>query len=958
MSNDEPRIEGVRRLQNEWFKENQFLYAVNAAFDHIGFTDAYVKRLISRPDLRPKKHKAIKDAVWGMMEFDGASMRLIDSPVLQRLRRIKQLGFSYLTYPSAEHSRFPHSIGMAHIVSRFVGAIEREREQESDMQQGVLSYQSIKNLLPLNKSDLIHAALLHDSGHLPFSHAAESAIEASRARFTFGGLSYDNFSGKAEYYLNKKLPLSEALSLMVVLSHRFGKFYNGYVLDSYDDEAILRIACLIAGARAHEKCGNIQNIISSSSVDADKIDYISRDAVACGIPVGVDVSRVFLGSGLLGLDKEKALELGYSGNDRFVFALNASGWDTFDEIIRARSTLYQRVYLHAVTRTGEAVFARAVKLNAERTRAGEPADVELGDVIKLWSMSDDGIIERLLKVKDDEVMSLAVSLRGRQLPKKACALGSSILEMQVPMAELLPCLFGRTGLASSQKALEKLISYQFERRYTRGNEDTVDSIKFEDELKNEAKRLAKALENLEPGLVPGSPLEPVVFISIAALDQPKAEAPVFQHGELLTADTFTNVRGVSDAVDHFRKTGYVMASAEWREIVLLATRNVLYRRSEDYPIKPFDVQEQNPKAIFVSPLTLLSIDGITRRVGVSKEKLNRAFDALEQEGIFDDRPLLARRTVAGDMRNIATRFRAFDGEAGWRVTSDTIAAFVDQFPPRLRDSLIKCLGEGLYLNRSEISSSLAQQIEELEKDTPGGIVLVPLSPSSGGGVLASLKGIVKGGKAIITANSLKEGLEKVKDKALLVLVDDNAASGIQASAQLYAYAGPPRGDQWPKELADEKGVFEDKLPDEKLEKFKNQPFAIAVAAGHTCARDKIAKAAEALGLEGYKGLFFKQTIGASIEWPAPLREFLEEVGRDLISQEKFDLQFKQLTDQEHQRYCHEHSFGYGSFGGLTVLPTTVPASTVTALWMAGTSRGRPWIPLFLRWGHFGSVVFC
>ena len=228
-----------------------------------------------------------------------------------------------------------------------------------------VSYATMEALAPLRPEELTHAALLHDAGHLPFSHASESALDADPGKFTFAGKQQSEFQGFVERDLGKAVSLSETLSIFIVLSPRFSRFYNGHIaLRGVDQDAVLRIACLIAGQRPVPHCRNIQHLISSSAVDADKIDYVSRDAQACGIPVGVDVSRVYLGSSMLKLNARTSEKLGYYDEESLVFALNASGWDTFDEITRSRSTLYQRVYLHPVTRTAEALFARA--LRAER----------------------------------------------------------------------------------------------------------------------------------------------------------------------------------------------------------------------------------------------------------------------------------------------------------------------------------------------------------------------------------------------------------------------------------------------------------------------------------------------------------------------------------------------------------------------------------------------------------------
>src|SRR5208283_5343159 len=114
----------------------------------------------------PKRTKYVKDNIWGMIEVDSDSVRLLDCPILQRLRGIRQLGLSYLTYPTAEHSRFVHSVGMSFVVSEFVRAIDGRRSEEPSLGHWVRSDQ----LGALSRVDLIHAALLHDVGHLPFSH--------------------------------------------------------------------------------------------------------------------------------------------------------------------------------------------------------------------------------------------------------------------------------------------------------------------------------------------------------------------------------------------------------------------------------------------------------------------------------------------------------------------------------------------------------------------------------------------------------------------------------------------------------------------------------------------------------------------------------------------------------------------------------------------------------------------
>ena len=710
----EPRVENARDLSRDWFGNKVFSDAINSALDAVGFTECYVDRCIALGEHRPDKEKAIKDSVWGMMLFDGSSVRLIDSPILQKMRRIRQLGFSFLTYPSAEHSRFPHSIGMAHVVSRFIDAIDRPRDYAGiDMQDGLDSYKKISDLESLTSEELVHAAIMHDVGHLPFSHALESAIDGSKDRFLFGGLTYRNFKDRADYCLRGEISLSEALSLAIVLSPRFGKFYSEYVRSEKSEDAQYRLACLIAGQRVLDTCGNIQDIISSSSVDADKIDYVSRDAEACGIPIGVDVSRVFLGSCMIGLQGKKARELGYGPRDRMVFALNASGWDTYDEIIRARSVLYQRVYLHAVTRTAEAIVARALKVNSELTQNPENnADVRYKDAVFLWSKTDESFLSGMTSIENSKVSSLARSIVHRVLPKKSCALGAMVLGKQIPIGVILPDLFGPRSGSDRELTLSKTISSPFQNKFIRGGDDLIDSVKFEDDIRKEVQHIVGLVNISEKNEkkenfvshVPVGDCPQVFFIAIAALDQKKIEAPVFQHGELLTADNFTNVRGVSDAGDFFRQIGYIMSDQGWREIVCIATRLVVYRISEQFEKKTVpliygsDDSQGKQVELTVHALSLIDLDAVTRRTGIDVKKLRRLNNTLISAGYYDTVPMLAPRTDSDEVNEIVEKFEKFNGERGWSITAASVASYIDQFPPRLRCEMAQILTKGTFLD--------------------------------------------------------------------------------------------------------------------------------------------------------------------------------------------------------------------------------------------------------------------
>src|SRR4030067_1035671 len=98
--------------------------------------------------------KVIRDPIHDHIELDELALSLIDTPVVQRLRRIRQLGFSNLVYPGANHTRFEHSLGVYHLTRMLIDQVEEHRQKE-----------------------LLAAALLHAVGDGPFSHATEHLIQ-------------------------------------------------------------------------------------------------------------------------------------------------------------------------------------------------------------------------------------------------------------------------------------------------------------------------------------------------------------------------------------------------------------------------------------------------------------------------------------------------------------------------------------------------------------------------------------------------------------------------------------------------------------------------------------------------------------------------------------------------------------------------------------------------------------
>ena len=176
----------------------------------------------------------IKDSVHDHIAVEGVAEALLDTPALQRLRRITQLGTASFVYPSANHTRFEHSLGVYHLANEALGHLGIEGPQAERVRA---------------------AALLHDIGHTPFSHNTEDVLERE------AGKSHDDV-----HDLIRGSPVER-----VLVDH------------DIDPD---RVADLIAGD------GELGQLVSGE-LDVDRMDYLVRDAHHTGVPYGtIDHGRL------------------------------------------------------------------------------------------------------------------------------------------------------------------------------------------------------------------------------------------------------------------------------------------------------------------------------------------------------------------------------------------------------------------------------------------------------------------------------------------------------------------------------------------------------------------------------------------------------------------------------------------------------------------------------------------
>jgi uncharacterized protein len=289
----------------------------------------------------------LRDPVWNNIRVDELTLNLVDTEVFQRLRYVRQLGWTYLVYPGATHSRFEHALGTHHLSRRTLALLCEAEDTASIGEEEQTIVRS--------------AALLHDVGHYPFSHALEE----------IGALHHEAVAR----------PLITEGSVASLLTARLGK------------DAPARVFDLIRGNSESA----LQGLISGS-LDLDKIEYLKRDAFMCGVPYGeIDVDR--LTNSLVLVDDPET--------GRRAIGVREKALSALESLLFAKYQMYRNVYWHHAVRSATAMYKRLVE---DAVQAG------VVSVESLARYTDEGLMHRLESAWPTQLL---VALKERRLYKRA-----------------------------------------------------------------------------------------------------------------------------------------------------------------------------------------------------------------------------------------------------------------------------------------------------------------------------------------------------------------------------------------------------------------------------------------------------------------------------------------------------------------------------------------------------------
>ena len=329
-----------------------------------------------------KNAKAIHDSVLETNYFLPYEIAFLDLPIVQRLRHISQTDVASYVFPSGNHNRLEHTLGVATIAGKFVDALYRRNSS-------VLMETNISKEFAYQHCRV--AAILHDVGHGPFSHLSEQVYAAHFKEIK----KEPRFLGASPH---------EILSYLITTSERMQRFNTEIIKDKYGIEIDLQLVGDIIVGFSVDKPDKVFMVeIINGAFDADKLDYMLRDSHSTGIPMSLDLSRL-----LYSLDVIKH-------EDRTRLSTDIGGVIALEQIVFNKMTLFTTIYHHHKVRATGCLL-KSVFINNEEFQS--PTDYLKYTDDDIWSFKSAA-----------EKTVILQNLKKRKIPKRALVISARTIGM-------------------------------------------------------------------------------------------------------------------------------------------------------------------------------------------------------------------------------------------------------------------------------------------------------------------------------------------------------------------------------------------------------------------------------------------------------------------------------------------------------------------------------------------------
>lgn len=864
--------------------------------------------------------KEIFDNVWGPVGLNAGEVFIVDSPILQRLRKIKQLGLASYVYCGADYSRFAHTIGVFKLsgdMAKFIGQQMEDRDDNDYFIQVVRL-----------------AALFHDVGHMYYSHVSERYFVENE-----NSSQYEKIKGVIEAFadeLDDTIPLHEIISVIIVNSPEVKKLLElaapkldgkicraGRNPSKEIDKVTEYMSCLIMGQVNDAKLLPYYQVINGP-VDADKCDYLLRDSKATNVPAAVDIYRLIHKINIVETDipvKLPESTLWVDRPDRKILypTIKVSAVEALNQLLMARSIMYNSVYYHQKVRTAETMFRSVLeqldKLEVPEvnnfTNIMQVTDEMFGDYFFDIMNAKNNLGKDQLK----NVCDYLNNINHRNLLKRACSINiSDMAELDIKYEhdfKMAVLMMSDRNEVSHVEALVKI-------EYT----NICEKLGRKDGIFSTCKIMEFPKVRLSDSL-------PNLMIS-------------YGNGELKEYSSIFQTVTWIESKESRNKELYLVTDCKYRGLAFLALQKILFTNYHVYLKQTASMCSK-----------------------VSKDDMWEDRKELLESGYYDDALILISDMVLSkyttDIKEVATRFRAYEGPKGHIINEASVISFLEQFflvNPNYNDcekiihGVLELLLNAVFINRTLFDEEVTKMFENIV-DQKECIYICPL-----GGVkdsafhlsyyLNDLSDDIK--NKMVVDTSLSETLKNSNDGDTIILFDDGAYSGKQVSSIIQEYMGVPS------EKRETKEEHVKKLSDSDIDALKNRNVIIAYICFNTNNKENIMDAAKNYGIiisdikhirDMQDKCFDRTDIFKNDTERELVKKQLENIGLQILESVKMSGgAYKENWSKER---VEKSSLGYNDSQQMVILKSSVPTYTIIAFWMeGGVVNGWKWEPLFLR----------
>ncbi|RDU98284.1 phosphoribosyltransferase-like protein [Trinickia dinghuensis] len=900
----------------------------------------YLEPYLAVVEERQFSRKEVNDSLWGTIVLTPIEVAVLDSPLLQRLRSIRQLGVVHWVYPGAVHTRFEHGLGMLFQVQQLITALNTAwKLQQTEGTQ-------VSPLIDGRSAQLLRlCALLRDVGQVAFSQASEGALE-NLAGFTtlssdFTKELLDDEHGEdrqfSEIFAYHIVRSSAMRSLFGTLLRRFApevRFNRDDDDAANASEVLKRIARTFIGRKIDDHLPLLHELVSGP-YSAERLDQLVRDARFAGTPSLLDIPRLIQKLSVRcmradELPQDIAGQISVSpGEDTWLFGVKRSGASVLDELQLAQVLAYTKIYRHpkvvAIEQMVRSFIEAASKLVTPRQL-----------LMFLYSEADDAIVSFSRAALAEALGLGAIQLRSDQ-------------EEQLRRAEaILRAIRERSLWVQAFQYPGSYLARDDEDPRARNLDQFLELLMHPEKREHFAQRLRDEVRTMTVLLGNKSAFTDAAFDSMVMIHVPGQIAGETQtgrafliqkSGEPVPLSQSMATRGNwAEQYMSEQPRAYIFCPPKIADMVYVAAEKLVrveldaklpglfieaskregkVVRDLKRALQPLDYWKGTPYDIHPKPERMDRLDA--SRTIVKFDELRQSFQEPEADPSQDQ----ASGQIPKNRRTSAW-LRQFE-------TSD----HVDCALTVLRSFKLLTRDDTVAAVRSFISIST-----EFE-----GACVIPFGSMKDSSVMDAYFAPDVGRPFIDGVHTIEE-YAALDTSRPLIFLDNFIASGNQATDVLAAWFG--REDLRKQELHEKREA----LAPQTIELLRRTKIAFVFVAGWNNGIDAVRKITKELGVDAQVHCyltesdlpFAKECLLKAKHDPAKVDGFLKrcrEIGRELVASQvrTKPLDAKTASDRE---------LGYGNRAMLLATLVNVPTQSLTAVWMPGKVDGSDWSPLMRR----------